>query len=84
MTDRAKGWLLAGLALSVTDFDLYALADLRNLRFAGLDNYAHVLGLPLFWKALGNTLYFVLVGVPLSIALLAALIAHVVAVFFYW
>ena len=35
--------VLAGLALSVTDFDLYALADLRNLRFAGLDNYVHVL-----------------------------------------
>ena len=61
--------VLAGLALSFTDFDLYALADLRNLRFAGLDNYAHVLALPLFWKALGNTLYFVVVGVPLSIAL---------------
>jgi multiple sugar transport system permease protein len=61
--------VLAGLALSVTDFDLYALADLRNLRFAGLDNYLHVLGMPLFWKALGNTLYFVVVGVPLSIVL---------------
>jgi multiple sugar transport system permease protein len=61
--------VLAGLALSFTDFDLYALADLRNLRFAGLDNYAHVLGLPLFWKALANTLYFVAVGVPLSITL---------------
>ena len=61
--------VLAGLGLSVTDFDLYSLADLRNLRFAGLDNYAHVLALPLFWKALGNTLYFVVVGVPLSIAL---------------
>ena len=59
----------AGLALSFTDFDLYALADLRNLRFAGLDNYAHVLSLPLFWKALFNTLYFVVVGVPLSIVL---------------
>ena len=61
--------VLAGLALSFTDFDLYALADLRNLRFAGLANYAHVLTLPLFWKALANTLYFVVVGVPLSIAL---------------
>lgn len=59
----------AGLALSFSDFDLYALADLRNLRFAGLDNYAHVLTLPLFWRSLGNTLYFVGVGVPLSIAL---------------
>jgi multiple sugar transport system permease protein len=61
--------VLAGLALSFTDFDLYALADLRNLRFAGLANYAHVLTLPLFWQALANTLYFVVVGVPLSIAL---------------
>lgn len=59
--------VIAGLALSLTDFDIYALADLRNLRWQGLDNYLHVLGLPLFWKALGNTLYFVVLGVPLSI-----------------
>jgi multiple sugar transport system permease protein len=58
-----------GLALSFSDFDLYALADLANLRFAGLANYVHVLTLPLFWKSLVNTLYFVLVGVPLSIAM---------------
>lgn len=62
------GPVLASLGLSLTDFDLYALADLRNLRFIALDNYAHVLQLPLFWKALGNTAYFVIVGVPLSIA----------------
>lgn len=59
----------AGLALSFTDFDLYALADLRNLRFAGLINYGYVLGLPLFWTALVNTLEFVVIGVPLSIGL---------------
>jgi multiple sugar transport system permease protein len=54
-------------ALSLTDFDLYALADLGNLRFVGLGNYAELFGTPLFWKALGNTFYFVIVGVPLSI-----------------
>ncbi len=59
----------AGLLLSLTDFDLYALASLKNLRFVGLDNYVHVLQRPLFWKALGNTLYFVAVGVPLSVGL---------------
>jgi multiple sugar transport system permease protein len=58
-----------GLALSLTDFDLYALADLSTLRFVGLANYAHLLHTPLFWQALGNTLYFVAVGVPASIAL---------------
>ena len=59
----------AGLVLSLTDFDLYALADLRNLRFVGLDNYGQVLARPLFWQALGNTAYFVALGVPLSIGL---------------
>ena len=59
----------AGLALSLTDFDLYALADLSTLRFVGLRNYAQLLQTPLFWQALGNTLYFVAVGVPVSIGL---------------
>jgi len=61
--------VVAGLALSLTDFDLYALADLSTLRFVGLDNYLQLLQTPLFWQALGNTLYFVVVGVPLSIGL---------------
>ena len=70
--------VLAALALSLTDFDIYALADLHNLRFVGLGNYIGLLTNPLFWKALGNTLYFVVVGVPLSIAasLTAALLLH--------
>jgi multiple sugar transport system permease protein len=59
--------VVAGLALSLTDFDLYALADLSTLRFVGLGNYAHLLQTPLFWQALGNTFYFVAVGVPVSI-----------------
>jgi multiple sugar transport system permease protein len=57
----------AALALSLTDFDLYALASLKNLRFVGLDNYLQLLRTPLFWKALWNTLVFVAAGVPLSI-----------------
>jgi multiple sugar transport system permease protein len=66
------------VALSATDFDIYALADLDNLRFVGFDNYIHLVQQPLFWQALGNTLYFVMVGVPLSIAvsLGAALLLH--------
>ncbi|HEX6832266.1 MAG TPA: sugar ABC transporter permease [Rudaea sp.] len=70
--------VLAALALSFTDFDLYALADIHNLRFAWLSNYIDLLQTPLFWKSLGNTVYFVVVGVPLSIAvsLGAALLLH--------
>jgi multiple sugar transport system permease protein len=70
--------VIAALALSLTDFDIYALADLHNLRFVGIDNYVGLLQNPLFWKTLGNTLYFVVVGVPLSVALSlgAALLLH--------
>jgi multiple sugar transport system permease protein len=70
--------VIAALALSLTDFDIYALADLHNLRFVGIDNYMSLLQNPLFWKTLGNTLYFVVVGVPLSVALSlgAALLLH--------
>ena len=59
--------VLAALALSLTDFDIYALADPANLRLVGLRNYGRLLQTPLFWQAFGNTLYFVVVGVPLSI-----------------
>src|SRR5262247_3642143 len=70
--------VVAALALSFTDFDIYALADSRNLRLVGLRNYARLLQTPLFWKAFGNTLYFVVVGVPVSIIVSfgAALLLH--------
>ncbi|MBB1471857.1 sugar ABC transporter permease [Luteimonas sp. MC1782] len=60
--------VLSALLLSLTDFDLYALAEPGNLRFVALGNYIDLLQTPLFWKALWNTSYFVVVGVPLSVA----------------
>lgn len=59
--------VVAALALSFTDFDIYALGDLQRLRFVGFDNYLQLLQSPLFWIALGNTAYFVAVGGPLSV-----------------
>lgn len=60
--------IVAALLLSFTDFDLYALADLHNLRFVGLGNYLTLAKTPLFWQVLANTVEFVVLGVPLSIA----------------
>ena len=57
----------AALLLSFTDFDIYALGNLEYLRFVGLGNYLRLIQDPLFWIALRNTLYFVLIGGPLSI-----------------
>ncbi|WP_266157566.1 carbohydrate ABC transporter permease [Dyella silvatica] len=70
--------VFAALLLSLTDYDLYALADVGNLRFVALGNYWELLHRPLFWSALGNTFYFVVIGVPLSLmaSLGAALLLH--------
>jgi multiple sugar transport system permease protein len=61
--------VLAAFVLSFTDFDIYALGNLAVVRFVGLRNYIQIANDPLFWKALANTLYFLLAGGPLSIAL---------------
>ncbi|MEO8602331.1 MAG: sugar ABC transporter permease [bacterium] len=74
--------VLAALALSLTDFDIYAIADLDRLRLVGAANYAALLEEPLFWTALRNTALFVAVAGPLSVAasLGAALLVTATAV----
>jgi len=54
------------------------MADPSTARAGGFENYRSVLANPLFWKALGNTFYFVLVAGPLSVgvSLGAALLVH--------
>ncbi|MCG3120454.1 MAG: Lactose transport system permease protein LacF [bacterium] len=59
---------LAAFVLSFTDFDIYSLSNIAYARFVGVRNYLQLLKDPLFWKAMTNTLYYVLVGGPLSIA----------------
>jgi multiple sugar transport system permease protein len=70
--------VVAGFALSLTDFDLYTLGDLHNVRFVALHNYAAIVESRIFWTAIGNTLYFSLVGGPLTVAvsLAAALLVN--------
>src|SRR5262245_16392036 len=60
--------IAGALLLSFTDFDIYALAHWRNLRFVGLGNYLQIFQTERFWTALVNTLYFVAIGGPLSVA----------------
>src|SRR6202011_1054738 len=64
--------IAASLLLSFTDFDIYAIADTANIRLAGLANYAALVRDPLFWIAMRNTFYFVLVGGPLTIGVALA------------
>ena len=68
----------AALVLSITDFDIYALADIDNARVVGMSNYARAIDHPLFWTALKNTFYFALGCGPLTVlvALIAALLVN--------
>lgn len=53
------------LALSLYDWDMMS----PDKAFIGLGNYTEILSDPLFWKALKNTMIFVIGSVPLEIAL---------------
>jgi multiple sugar transport system permease protein len=39
----------ASVVLSLTDFDIYAVASRSDLRFVGPDNYLRLVHEPLFW-----------------------------------
>jgi multiple sugar transport system permease protein len=58
---------MIALVISFTDMDLAGLADYANIKFIGLQNYKDVLSDPIFRKAILNTLFYVVIGVPLVI-----------------
>jgi len=60
--------VIAAFIMSFTDFDIYALGDLSTVRFIGINNYLKLFDDPLFYTALQNTFYFVILAGPLSIA----------------
>ncbi|AZS38253.1 Lactose transport system permease protein LacF [Microbacterium lemovicicum] len=59
------GPMVASLILSFTDYDLFT-----QPQFVGFDNYQRMFSEdPRFWKAVGVTLNYVLVAVPLKLAI---------------
>jgi ABC-type sugar transport system permease subunit len=61
--------ILAAFLMSFTSFGIRDIQNPIGASFVGLDNYARLLSDAKFWKSLGNTAYFVVVGVPLTLAL---------------
>jgi multiple sugar transport system permease protein len=61
--------ILAALLFSFTSFGLRDITNPIGASVVGVDNYARLLSDAKFWKSLGNTAYFVLVGVPLTLIL---------------
>ncbi|MET9551283.1 sugar ABC transporter permease [Streptomyces sp. NPDC006645] len=61
--------IVATLVMSFTDFGLRNVTDPLSAEFIGLENYTKLFGDEKFLKALFNTAYFVIVGVPLTVGL---------------
>jgi multiple sugar transport system permease protein len=61
--------IVASFALSFTSFGLRDLQNPIGATFVGLDNYIALFADPKFWTSLFNTVYFVVVGVPLTLVL---------------
>ena len=61
--------ILAAFLFSFTSFGLRDITNPIGASVVGVDNYARLLSDAKFWKSLGNTVYFVVVGVPLTLAL---------------
>ncbi len=61
--------VIISFIMSLTDWDIYGLADWKKISFVGLGNYQTLLRDTIFWRSLFNTFYFVIVGVPFSISL---------------
>ncbi|MDY6895394.1 MAG: sugar ABC transporter permease, partial [Thermotogota bacterium] len=61
--------IVVSLVISFTDFDVYAIYDWGKASFIGLENYGNLMQDPLFWRALLNTLYALIVAMPLTVVL---------------
>lgn len=63
------GPIVATLVMSLTDFGLGAVSDPGSAQFVGVDNYKALASDPKFVSSTINTGYFVVVGVPFTLAL---------------
>jgi ABC-type sugar transport systems, permease components len=61
--------MLASLFVSLTNFNIFSLADWSKAGFIGLGNYSRLFQDPLFTKCILNTLYYTVMAVPLLIIL---------------
>ncbi|WP_022795952.1 carbohydrate ABC transporter permease [Bavariicoccus seileri] len=65
--------IFIALIISFTDMSLAGLADYSRINFIGLENYRNIFTDASFGKAVLNTIYYVVIGVPLVILISLAL-----------
>jgi multiple sugar transport system permease protein len=59
--------IFVALIISFTDLDLVGISDWSSISFVGFENYKDVVSDPIFLKSIFNTLFYVVIGVPLVI-----------------
>lgn len=59
--------IFIALIISFTDMDLAGLADYSRVGFIGLENYENILNDEIFLTSIRNTLFYVVLGVPLVV-----------------
>ncbi|MBM7618509.1 multiple sugar transport system permease protein [Bacillus tianshenii] len=59
--------IVLALIISFTNMDLLGLADWSQISFIGMKNYLELLQDDTFFQAIGNTFFYVIIGVPLAV-----------------
>lgn len=59
--------IVVAFVISFTDISLVGLSDWSQINFVGIDNYIDIMTDPIFLKSIGNTLFYVVIGIPLVI-----------------
>lgn len=58
--------LISGVGISLTRWNV--VSGLSGIHFVGLDNFVELIGSGVFWRAVGRTVIYAGVGVPLTMA----------------
>ncbi|GAB2567648.1 carbohydrate ABC transporter permease [Gracilibacillus alcaliphilus] len=72
--------IIVALVISFTDTNLVGLANYSEINFIGIRNYINLLSDGNFLQSIGNTFFYVIIGVPLSVgsSFLIAVLLHLV------
>ena len=65
--------IIVSLVISFTNLDITGLGNWGAIKFIGLNNFINLFNDSLFLQAVGNTLFYVVIGVPAVIALSLAI-----------
>lgn len=61
--------IVIALVISFTGLDIAGLGDWSQIKFVGFSNFINLFKDPTFIQSIGNTIYYVIIGVPLVVIL---------------